>query len=440
MTYFINIIKKTTQCILVAILLLIPYNSSLASDISVRLKGRILLQVESNGEAWYVNPDNFQRYFLGRPADAFQIMRELGLGISNKDFNSFNGVAPSKLSGKILLKVEDSGKAFYINPVDLIMYYLGRPADAFQIMRKLGLGITNNDLGKILKYEQISTTKNNTDAPASSPVLVPIPVTSASAITSPPPSLDGINTHTELYGTGADPDIITLGPKVGGHPDWKPYQHKPGMSFEAYQGGSPVIAPFDMVLVGFRDTGTQIESGGISTHSDDVKLFFESASPDWPGVYLTVYHLLTSPLLPGHTQRASNDLMAPPAQGYQLFWDGNYTLPPQNNAASYGALIGFKVKRGELIGFAGTVPAPNGIDTHSFADFYFDVPDASVNPNIKNGKKNLHLVQPGSFFYWKSYSPDVNFPSGVLAYPFEIDGYQLPVEQRDVNYKYTAKK
>jgi hypothetical protein len=149
---------------------------------------------------------------------------------------------------------------------------------------------------------------------------------------------------------------------------------------------------------------------------------------------MTVYHLLTSPLLTGHTQSSSNDLLAPPAQGFQLFWDGNYTLSPTGNAVSYGALIGYKVKRGELIGFAGTVPSPKG--PHFFADFYFNVPDTSVNPNIKNGDKYLHLVQPGSFFYWKSYSPDADFPSGVLAYPFEIDGYQLPAEQRDVNFKY----
>jgi len=252
--------------------------------------------------------------------------------------------------------------------------------------------------------------------------------------------MDGINTHTELYGTGADPDIITLGPKTGGHPGWEPYQHKPGMGFEAYKGGSPVLAPFDMVLVGFRDTSTQIVSGGTSAHSDDVKLFFESASPDWPGVYVTVYHLLTSPLLTGHTQRANNDLSVPPAQGYQIFWDANYTVSPTGNSASYGALIGYKVKRGELIGFAGTVPALDGVGTHSFADFYFNVPDTSINPNIKNGDRYLHLVQPGSFFYWKSYSPDADFPSGVLAYPFEIDGYQLPTEQRNVNFKYSPNK
>jgi hypothetical protein len=284
-------------------------------------------------------------------------------------------------------------------------------------------------------YPTASPTTINTITTPSS--IRGVPATSACAITSPPANMEGINTHTELYGTGADPNIITLGPKEGGHPGWPTYEHKCGMSFEAYKRGTPVLAPFDMVLVGFRDTSTQVLSGGTSAHADDVKLFFESASPDWPGVYMTVYHLLTSPLLTGHAQGSSNDLAAPPAQGYQLFWDGNYILLPMGNAASYEALIGYKVKRGELIGFAGTVPTPDGVG-HSFADFYFHVPDTSINPNIQKGNRNLHLVQPGSFFYWKSYSPNETFPSGVLAYPFECDGYQLPVEQRDVNFKYTA--
>lgn len=118
-------------------------------ELSKKMKGKILLQVESNGEGWYVSPTNNKRYFLGRPSDAFNLMRELGLGISSKDFDSFNGVAPKRLSGKILLKVEDSGKAYYVNPVDLKMYFLGRPSDAFEVMRNLGLGISNNDIRKI---------------------------------------------------------------------------------------------------------------------------------------------------------------------------------------------------------------------------------------------------------------------------------------------------
>lgn len=124
-------------------------NFTNAQDLTNRLKGRILLQIESNGEAWYVNPKNLKRYYLGRPADAFRIMRELGLGISENSYNSFNGYAAQRLAGKILLRVEANGEAYYVNPIDLKMHYLGRPADAFSVMRELGLGISNNDIGLI---------------------------------------------------------------------------------------------------------------------------------------------------------------------------------------------------------------------------------------------------------------------------------------------------
>ncbi len=44
-----------------------------------------MLDVERNGEAYYVNPDDLKGYYLNRPADAFRVMRELGLGITNDD-------------------------------------------------------------------------------------------------------------------------------------------------------------------------------------------------------------------------------------------------------------------------------------------------------------------------------------------------------------------
>lgn len=114
------------------------------------LSGRILLQVEEKGEAWYVNPDNGKRFYLGRPENAFELMKSFGLGVSNKDMGFYQVTKASKrLSGKILLQVQDKGQAFYVNPLDLKLYYLGRPEDAFYIMRSLALGISNQDLYKI---------------------------------------------------------------------------------------------------------------------------------------------------------------------------------------------------------------------------------------------------------------------------------------------------
>ncbi len=129
----------------------VAHNANAAESISKRLSGKILIQIESKGEAWYVNPDGMKRYYLGRPEDAFNMMRELGLGISEKDYWNMekNKKAPIRLAGKILLRVQEHGEAYYVNPSDLKMCYLGTPKDAFDMMRKQGLGITNKDLEKI---------------------------------------------------------------------------------------------------------------------------------------------------------------------------------------------------------------------------------------------------------------------------------------------------
>lgn len=172
------------------------------------LAGRILLQIEDKGQAWYVYPTDEKRYSMGRPADAFNLMKKLGAGISNKDLekipigfpinnyldsdtdglydnledtigtdknkadsdgdgysdkteltNGYNPLGSGKQtidkkftqinSGKIFLQVEKNGEAWYVEPITQKRYFLGRPDDAFKIMQTFGLGITNADLEKI---------------------------------------------------------------------------------------------------------------------------------------------------------------------------------------------------------------------------------------------------------------------------------------------------
>lgn len=175
-----------------------------------RLKGRIVLKVEENGEAYYINPLNFKILYLGIPSDAFRIMREQGIGINNvnlykipvgisnfgvdsdgdglpddleialglnqnnpdMDGDGYNdkeellsGYNPwgagkqnldinfsEKQKGKIFLQVERNGEAWYVNPNDGRRYYLGRPDDAFDLMRGLGLGISNSDFNNLSDY------------------------------------------------------------------------------------------------------------------------------------------------------------------------------------------------------------------------------------------------------------------------------------------------
>ena len=211
--------KKFTYIIILASLIL-PLQQIQAQsptewfEILANTNGRILIQVEQNGEAWYVNPENGSRYFMCRPDDAFNLMRSLGVGIRHEDLfkipvagllsrdhdsdqdglsdmvedsfgsnvnskdsdndgyndleevlNGYSPTGPDSLGfdpdfsalqgGKILLQVEAHGEAWYVSPLDNKRYFLGRPADAFEVMRLLGLGISDRDLSVVPAYPLI---------------------------------------------------------------------------------------------------------------------------------------------------------------------------------------------------------------------------------------------------------------------------------------------
>jgi len=128
-----------------------------AQNLSNKLSGQIALQVEDKGQAWYVDPVTEKRAFLGRPDDAFRVMREMGLGISNANLNKIakkdeadkDLMFAKKMAGRILLQTESKGEAWYVYPKNFKRYYLGRPADAFKVMRELGLGISSSNLNLI---------------------------------------------------------------------------------------------------------------------------------------------------------------------------------------------------------------------------------------------------------------------------------------------------
>jgi len=90
----------------------IPEQKGDYSDLKIinRVKGKILLQVEEHGEAWYVNPSDGLRYYMKDGEAAYDIMRDLSLGISSSNLAkipmndnqifadyTFNSVAYAKL-------------------------------------------------------------------------------------------------------------------------------------------------------------------------------------------------------------------------------------------------------------------------------------------------------------------------------------------------------
>lgn len=122
-----------------------------------RMKGRILLQTESHGEAWYVHPATGKRHYMKDGSAAYQMMRNFGLGIKNADLakipqgkDTFQLPASMKaLKGKILLQVEVRGEAWYVHPDTGKRYYMKDGDVAYQLMRMYSLGISDSNLGKI---------------------------------------------------------------------------------------------------------------------------------------------------------------------------------------------------------------------------------------------------------------------------------------------------
>ncbi len=128
-----------------------PVSTSDASMLS-RVSGYILLQTQSHGEAWYVHPVLGKRYYMKDGATAYQMMRSFGLGVSETDYASMaagNTTLKAKLRGRIVLRAQAKGEAYYIHPKTLAMHYLANGEEAYRVMRLYSLGITNADLMKL---------------------------------------------------------------------------------------------------------------------------------------------------------------------------------------------------------------------------------------------------------------------------------------------------
>jgi hypothetical protein len=125
------------------------------------LKGKIILNVQLNGEAYYIDPADKIAYYLGRPADAFAIMRSKGIGITDENLEKIPVKYDKNINydlkfinaqkGKIFLQIQSLGQAWYVNPADGSRYFMSRPTAAFDLMKKLGIGVSNNNFSKLIK-------------------------------------------------------------------------------------------------------------------------------------------------------------------------------------------------------------------------------------------------------------------------------------------------
>ncbi|PIQ67661.1 hypothetical protein COV92_01840 [Candidatus Uhrbacteria bacterium CG11_big_fil_rev_8_21_14_0_20_41_9] len=131
-----------------------------------RMQGNILLQVEQHGEAWYLHPELDKRYYMKDGPTAYEMMRQFGLGIADADLMKIPAEATPadmleatsicktnslarRLSGRILLQVEQHGEAWYIQPDTCRRIYMKDGESAYNIMRFLSKGIADSNLKAI---------------------------------------------------------------------------------------------------------------------------------------------------------------------------------------------------------------------------------------------------------------------------------------------------
>ncbi len=186
-----------------------------AQPLSTRLSGRILLQVEQHGEAWYIDPISKQRFYLGTSSDAFALLRAKGLGIRHSDIVRFTATNfPNRLSGRILLDVDDRGQAYYISPLTLRATRLGSAEETYQALRQHGLGIRDRDLNTIAISAQsipqsIPSTPSAPTTPSPTQPTTPTPTPTAPSTPSIPSdslerrTFDAINEHRLSIGIPA---------------------------------------------------------------------------------------------------------------------------------------------------------------------------------------------------------------------------------------------
>lgn len=200
---------KLLALLLIFVISLLVTKISLASSLPYQMRGYFLIQVDNNGQAWYVDVENGLKHGLDKNSTSWHVVKYFALGISKfnlskipigvnenliqkdsdgdglddnieraigtdefnpdsdgdsyTDFeeitNNYNPLGPgslfidkkltAKLAGKILLDVEGNGEVWYVNPKDNFRYYISDYNNLFKLISVIGQGINSENLDKI---------------------------------------------------------------------------------------------------------------------------------------------------------------------------------------------------------------------------------------------------------------------------------------------------
>ena len=148
--------KFIFKLIILGLVFLFSFNfvqAEIDRDLSNRLKGHLLLQVEDRGRIWYVSDEDNQRYEV-TISNSLPLFRKFALGISLNDLKKIpmphESIARDfglGLKGKLLLDVERRGRIWYVDFQGF--RHEVRQDNVLNLFQNLSLGISNRDLSEI---------------------------------------------------------------------------------------------------------------------------------------------------------------------------------------------------------------------------------------------------------------------------------------------------
>lgn len=113
-----------------------------------KLSGLILLQTQSYGRAWYISPHTGMRYYLKDKKIAYGIFKNSAQKVDSIEIVSGNPAILKKYKGMILTTI-GSDTMTYVHPRTLAHYDIKNADQAFEVVKKTGIGATDALLATI---------------------------------------------------------------------------------------------------------------------------------------------------------------------------------------------------------------------------------------------------------------------------------------------------
>lgn len=125
-----------------------------------------------NKNYWYVDPATQAKYFIKDDVTMLRLVRSLGIGINNSNLNKLpqkridkkvDYALVNKYRGSFLLQTQDNNTAWYLNPLDNLLYKIEGGKVGLKTLQNLAIDIDSTKLNAIAVTKNLNYNKTSVD-------------------------------------------------------------------------------------------------------------------------------------------------------------------------------------------------------------------------------------------------------------------------------------